>query len=113
MATNIKVLGSVSITSTSASSPTVIYAPSGTKSALVTSIALYNTGGGTSDVFLGVRNSVITVPPVIHKQTGMAAGAAVVLPDIISLSAASSENFVGYLAAAGSVNCLVYGIERD
>lgn len=114
MATNIKVLNTVQLTATIPGSANVVYAPTGTRSALVTSVAFYNAGCGASDVWLGVKNASITgTPAVIHKAAGLAAGASIVMSDVISLSAAASESVVGFLTAAGTVNCVVYGIERD
>ncbi len=114
MATNIKVLASVSITNVVGSLQT-LYAPGGTKSALVTSIAFFNTHASVApDVFLGTRNSVLTTNQAIfHKVSALAPGAAVGMTDVVSLRGTDSESIVGYLSTAGTVNCVVFGIERD
>ena len=117
MATNIKVLNTVSIASTTSSTPTAIYSPTGTKSALVTSISLYfptGGGGGPVDVLIGSRNAANTTSPVVfHKQAALAVGTSAVMADVVSLRASDSENLAAYLSATGPVNCVVFGIERD
>jgi hypothetical protein len=109
MATNVKVLFSIPIISSSASAPTSIYSPTGTKSAVVTAITLLN-NGGTTDVFLTTGSGA--TPPVFYK-TNLASGApSAAMSDVVTLTGVDAIK--GYLSlAGGSVQCFVFGIERD
>ena len=115
MATNIKVLASMSITSAStSSSPLSVYPLSGTKSALVTSVSLYNTAPtNTADVFLGIRNGSST-PAYFYKVPALAGNGSQTMNDVVSLRAVDGDAVVAYFTGTGGpINCIVFGIERD
>lgn len=110
MATNVKLLASVTLASTSPTSPTLIYTPTGTKSALVTGVTVINVGAAAVDVFLTTGSG--TTPPVIFKATNLVNGGnSATMTDVVTL--AGADQIKGYTSAAQSVQCSVYGIERD
>lgn len=113
MANNIKVVASKDITSTSSSAPTLLHAPTNPKSVLVSAVVLFNTGTSSVDVYLTSKPPSTGLYPVIHKQVSLAAGSGVRLSDLVTLSGQNADSISGYLSVAGSVSCVLFGMERD
>ena len=109
MATNVKVLG---IGTLGINQTIPLYSPTGTKSAVITSVAILNKGPANRAVIL----YVVPASPAgndsrIFSNAALAADAGATVNDVITLSGADS--ITGTASTGGDVHYAVYGIERD
>lgn len=109
MATNIKVLDTKTLTSTS---PTTVYGPGGTKSALVSGLTFLNNQATPLDVMISTGASG---SPILHKVSlAGSPGVSANISDTLTLAGANADQIKAWLSVGGgNVTCFVFGIERD
>lgn len=103
MTDTLKILGTATLTTTSAS----VYKPAALTSAIVSSFRLVNKGVAAATCYVMVgASSINVVPPGLSLSTGYA----YVDSDPITLG--TSESISAYASSASSIDMSVFGIEH-